>query len=371
MHHFWDTIIEPIVEILRPKVMVEIGSDLGLNTRNLLEFCRRTGAVLHVIDPSPRYDVAEWQERYGEHLVFHKDLSLAALPTIERFDVVLIDGDHNWFTVYNELKLIEERSEALSWPFPLVVLHDVGWPYGRRDLYYDPETIPQEHRKPHAKKGMSPDSAELLDEGGINQYLSNALRDNEPQSGVLTAVEDFMSETGENVELITLPGLNGLALLVPSRLKGNPDLKGVLETLRLPQAVARHLEQVELARLRLQVRHQEQRAALRQLSEQHEAQAARFRRKLAKFEEGQHPREVERLVLWFEQLDEGVAQVLNSRRWRLSYELSQVLCKVLNRSPEPAVPDAVQKARKEFYAWRKRFRRPKRRTGTAEAQDQD
>ena len=62
---------------------MEIGSDLGGNTVNLLEFCGQTGAMLHVIDPAPGYDASKWQSEHGDHLVFHKDISLNALSSIE------------------------------------------------------------------------------------------------------------------------------------------------------------------------------------------------------------------------------------------------------------------------------------------------
>src|SRR5208283_2369548 len=44
------------------------------------------------------------------------------------FDCILIDGDHNWYPVFNELRLIHER--ALLRPGGYIFLHDVDWPYG-------------------------------------------------------------------------------------------------------------------------------------------------------------------------------------------------------------------------------------------------
>ena len=258
MRLFWETMVEPIFEVLQPEVIVEIGSASGANTLNVLGYCQRGGARLHVIDPAPKYDVPDWRERYGEHVTFHEDLSLNVLPRIEGFDVVLIDGDHNWYTVYNELRVIEERCAELSHPFPLVLLHDVGWPYGRRDMYYAPETIPDEFRKPYARKGMRPESRELLEEGGSNTRLNNALLDNEPQSGVLTAIEDFMETTKQDLDLLLIPGINGLGILVPSELgKQNQALATFLSTLNFPEAAVRHMELVERVRMDGQARMRE------------------------------------------------------------------------------------------------------------------
>ena len=95
MYYFWDTVIQPVLEIIQPKTIVEIGSDQGHNTENLLEYCQQQNAKLHVIDPWPKYEIADWEEQYGESVVFHLSLSLNALPLVEQCDLVLIDGDHN------------------------------------------------------------------------------------------------------------------------------------------------------------------------------------------------------------------------------------------------------------------------------------
>nr|MDQ5827869.1 class I SAM-dependent methyltransferase [Chloroflexota bacterium] len=85
MQRFWGMVIKPVFELVRPEVIVEIGSDQGDNTKNLLGFCEKTGAKLHVVDPAPGYDASEWRREHGEHFVFHEDLSLNALPRIEAF----------------------------------------------------------------------------------------------------------------------------------------------------------------------------------------------------------------------------------------------------------------------------------------------
>ena len=79
-------------------------------------------------------------------------------------DAALIDGDHNWYTVYNELRMLARPPGQAGAPLPLLIMHDVGWPYGRRDLYYDPERIPEEFRQPYAQTGMRPGQPKLLPE---------------------------------------------------------------------------------------------------------------------------------------------------------------------------------------------------------------
>lgn len=249
MYSFWDTVIAPALEALEPETLVEIGSEQGMNTANLLDFCRERGCKLHVIDPLPKYDADAWQRQYGEKLVVHQDLSLNALPRVGRFEAVLIDGDHNWYTVLNELRIIERRCAEFQQPFPLVFLHDIGWPYGRRDLYYDPDSIPEAYRKLYEQKGLRLDSSQPVAEGGINPGLYNAVRENGSHNGVLTAIEDFLEESRERPEFIKLPGLHGLGMLIPEDKKQNEALAKHLDSLRLTPAALSYLETVEESRI--------------------------------------------------------------------------------------------------------------------------
>lgn len=362
MRRFWHPVIEPALEALQPESVVEIGSDEGGNTGNLLDFCRSTGAKLHVIDPLPKYEISDLQEDYGENLVFHEDLSLNALPLIDRFDAVLIDGDHNWYTVFNELKLIEQRCRDLGQPFPLVMLHDVAWPYGRRDLYYAPETIPEEYRRPYERKGMRLDTSELVERGGLNADLCNASREGEPRSGVLTAVEDFQKQAGKDLSLQMLPGLNGLGILFPPELKeSNRDLAKLLDDLELTQKTRQLVEIVERDRLDTETRRQEYRAAVQRLRNRRDTELATFEARLeAKEREIERFRqntatsddneEAEQLASLLEQLDSEVSFMLSSRRWKVGYALGKIMRRLLGRPSEPTVPVGVQRVRDQLAA---------------------
>ena len=99
-------------------------------------------------------------------MTVNKGISLKVLPELhDAFDCILIDGDHNWYTVYHELKVISDRD--LLKRGGMVFFHDVEWPYGRRDMYYQPETIPQEHRHNCAQKGIMWGQSELSEHGGF------------------------------------------------------------------------------------------------------------------------------------------------------------------------------------------------------------
>jgi len=264
LHRLWRSVVEPVLEATRPAVILEIGASDGRNTEHLLEYCRQKGGVCHTVDPVPGFDVAEWQARYGDVFVFHRLTSLEALPEIPVPDVALIDGDHNWYTVFHELRLIEERARAEKHDFPVVILHDVGWPYGRRDLYYDPSTVPAEHRQPFRKGGMRPGHAELVDEGGLNPSFHNAVTEGGVRNGVLTEVEDFVKQNDRPLELTVVPGIHDLGILYPKEaVRGNDRLCELLEGFGSADFLARQCRLVEKRRVKEVMRSTELRRQLK------------------------------------------------------------------------------------------------------------
>jgi Methyltransferase domain len=366
MQRFWEVVLEPVLDAVHPKVIVEIGSDQGCNTSNLLEYCRHTGGTLHVVDPAPKYDVSELRSEHADHLVFHEVPSLRALPSIENCDVVLIDGDHNWYTVLNELKTIERLCEEGGQRFPLVLLHDIGWPYGRRDLYYDPDSVPEEHRKPYARKGMLPGVRELVDEGGMNRHLNNALREHEPKEGVLTAVEDFLGASRYELDLLELPGIHGLGILTPAWLKRqNPNLARLLDELDFSPFVARYVQGIERARLELQIRQQaEQAKHVRHVKEIEETWLEERREHTQRLaEESRRLREerqklnlanekVMQLTRWLEMLDRGTSSLLRSRQWMLGSIAGEAYRRATFKGEVSTPDEHLEETLQKFRTWR-------------------
>lgn len=225
MIRHWSLHIEPVLRIARPKRIMEIGADRGYNTHRLLVWCRENGAVLDVVDPEPDEALHKVLAKFPDEHVYHKQISTDALLVAEYPDLLLLDGDHNWSTVYRELKTLERRSLALGRDLPIILAHDVGWPYARRDMYYVPDRIPEKH--PYAYVGLHPE--EGLKERGMNYRLANALHEGGPRNGVLTAIEDFIAELTVEVDFRTLPYFNGLGILVPNS-RSTPELKTVIDS---------------------------------------------------------------------------------------------------------------------------------------------
>ncbi len=244
MNRFWDILIKPCLESINAQKIVEIGSDNGYGTRNLIEYCKEVDGSIISIDPFPKYDYKEWENEHKEVFKLYTDLSLNRLPLLNDYDAILVDGDHNWYTVYNELKIIEKTFEGKE--LPLIFLHDIDWPYARRDLYYNPDNIPVGYRQSYAKKGMLPNELNLVDEGGLNDHLDNAIYENNPKNGVLTAIEDFINEfkSKDRIAFISISGFFGLGIIYDKQ-----KHKDILQFINYETINDKVMKKVELERV--------------------------------------------------------------------------------------------------------------------------
>jgi hypothetical protein len=190
------------------KRFCEIGASVGSSTDQLL---RLPDISYTIVDPGLDADLAA---KYADdrRVRVVREISLEALPKMEGpYDCFLIDGDHNWYTVFNELHLIRQR--GLLRPGGMIFFHDVDWPYGRRDLYYQPETIPAQYRHEFERKGVLPGQSALAETGGGNAHLCNAIREGGPRNGVLTAIEDFLAEYPSEYQFCRIRAQHGLGIL--------------------------------------------------------------------------------------------------------------------------------------------------------------
>jgi hypothetical protein len=188
--------------------VVEIGAYAGDLTRFLLEWAKPTGARVLAVDPSPQDELVELAGGRPE-LELIQATSHDALKEMARADAYVVDGDHNYYTVSEELRLIEAGSG--DQPLPLLIFHDVGWPHARRDDYFAPELIPGEYRQPTIEGGgLFPGISEPRP-GGL-PYKWPAANEGGPRNGVLTAVEDFV-QAHEGFRLAVVPSFFGLGIV--------------------------------------------------------------------------------------------------------------------------------------------------------------
>lgn len=262
MIRLWHEIILPIARAANARTLLEIGAESGDSTKTLLNYVQRHDGQLHCIDPNPIFDPESLQDDYPGRLHYYRDLSLNALPGIPQVDAALIDGDHNWYTVYNELKQLERTHQRDQPRYqPVLIFHDINWPYGRRDLYYDPDTIPKEYSHPHEQQGILPEHPELVKNNGLNPHLHNAVLEGGARNGVLTGIEDYLAETPLNYRFIKLPIYHGLGIAITEeRLQSNHGLRKAVDKLELSDkatellGLCEHMRSVEEVLLQVTAR---------------------------------------------------------------------------------------------------------------------
>ena len=164
-----------MLDARRPKSLLEIGVLRGANTIKLLEWCAENGASLTSIDPVrwegdlpgevkrplEGYKYKRGQKEYEDVVVVPgyietvyrrgldkywtclkvRSLDYLQSSSFSAFDMYLIDGDHNYFTVSKELRLIHAKSRIGD----ALLFNDVAGTWARKDQYYDSTFIPPEY----------------------------------------------------------------------------------------------------------------------------------------------------------------------------------------------------------------------------------
>ena len=243
MIKLWRRLLLPLCEAVDARIFLEIGAEYGVSTNALMRYVKSVDGHLHCIDPEPAFEAESFAAENAAHVTFYESLSLEVIPCLPRLDVAMVDGDHNWYTVYHELQGLEALHGDDPLQQPLILLHDIGWPYGRRDLYYNPETIPAEFRHDYARAGILPNKSPLVEAGGLNPELCNAAHEGGPRNGVLTAAEDFMEHSGLDWQMQAIPVYYGLGILATRQaIEANPPLAAALDDIALPAGARGILE---------------------------------------------------------------------------------------------------------------------------------
>jgi hypothetical protein len=265
MAHFYE-LMAPCLDAAGVRSIAEVGAYAGDLTRVLLRWASGAQATVMAIDPAPQPGLVGLADSHPE-LTLVREASLEALPHISLPDAVVIDGDHNYYTVSQELALIAERAPEDE--LPLLLFHDVRWPHARRDDYFDIEQIPEPYRHPTAGEelGIFPGEADARP-GGL-PYPRSAAHEGGERNGVLTAVEDFAAAHA-GVRFVVVPAFFGFGVAwhtdrpwseAVSRLLEPYDRHPVLERLeenRVFQLAERSAARTELWQAQARLARQEQ-----------------------------------------------------------------------------------------------------------------
>lgn len=269
----------------RSQSVAEIGAYAGDLTRVLLDRAAQAGGRVVAIDPTPHDRLVDLSER-NPQLELIQEASHEALLRIPLPDAVIIDGDHNYYTVSEELRLIDERAPGPR--IPLLMLHDIGWPHGRRDAYWNPERIPEEHRQPTVERPFILPGEPGVVEAGMPMYAA-AEREGGARNGVLTALEDFLDRRGD-LRGATLPPFFGFAVVwhrdapwaqALAEFVGPWDRNPVLERLEANRVYHLAIAHTRSQKLRWAIgkleAEREEKVKLRQQVEEREAELVRLR----------------------------------------------------------------------------------------------
>src|SRR5512144_1354092 len=90
--------------------VIEVGAERGRLTQELLKWAAPSGAKVIAIEPAPVSDLLELIEEHPD-LEVVEETSLEALEHVSIADAIVLDGDHNYYTLSNELRLIAERAD--------------------------------------------------------------------------------------------------------------------------------------------------------------------------------------------------------------------------------------------------------------------
>lgn len=205
-------IVLPCLEIVGARAVCEIGSEEGGFSEMVADWTEEREGDFYCIEPLPSERVLRRDAHSPSfHLLVGRSVDL--LGEMPPCDVYFVDGEHNHYTVSQELGLIEQAAARAGRRY-LAVLHDVGWPFGRRDGYFRPDLYPPGAVHEHTfTKGVTLDEPGVV-EGGFRSegVWAFALREGGRANGVRTAVDDFRSErTG--LAYLEVPVVFGLGFL--------------------------------------------------------------------------------------------------------------------------------------------------------------
>jgi hypothetical protein len=237
------SIFREIFEILFDSRKLSIVIEVGVESGKVSGMYAELGAVaVHCIDPLPTDELrANLAQNDALHLV--EGWSPGVLAELPVADLYVLDGDHNYATVQDELAWIMANA-----PDAVIAMHDVLWPWHRRDLYYEPTTVPAERRHPASHDGPTVWHDELTPGGFVgNGAFTAACQAGGERNGVLTAVEDALATAGGDWRFEVVPAVFGMGVLLR---ESSPGAAEMLERLR-PYTESRLLATMENNRIAL------------------------------------------------------------------------------------------------------------------------
>ncbi|QFG27035.1 class I SAM-dependent methyltransferase [Actinomadura sp. WMMB 499] len=213
------SLFEAIARSREIGTVVEVGVESGRASAVYADL----GATVHCVEPHPSDELRAALDA-DPRLNLVEGRSPDVLAELPAADLYVLDGDHNYAVVREELAWIMKNA-----PDAVVALHDVLWPNGRRDAYHRPSPLAAGDAHPSAEGGPTVwhDEVTPLGFAGEGDYTVAAHAGGE-RNGVLTAVEDALTEAGDwRFEIV--PAVFGLGVLART---GSPGAAEIFAALR-------------------------------------------------------------------------------------------------------------------------------------------
>jgi hypothetical protein len=177
------------------------------------------GATVYCVEPRPD-DQVRAAIAAAPRLNLVEGLSPDVLGELPVADLYVLDGDHNYAVVRRELAWIMANA-----PDAVVALHDVLWPCGRRDFYYQPSPLPPEDVHPATPDGPTVWHDEITPAGFVGDgAFTVASHAGGERNGVLTAVEDALAEDGAGWRFEIVPAVFGFGVLARDSAPGTAEI---------------------------------------------------------------------------------------------------------------------------------------------------
>jgi hypothetical protein len=251
-------IADKLLSLLHPThILLATGRDSGSLAALLAEAAQE--ATLHIAGRHLPESLRALRQSAGDRCVLHHAAIVDVIGILPVPGLCWIDADPNWHATQAILQALAAQAASLGKEFPVTIVANAGWPYGRRDGYDDPAGVPAPFCHPHERAGLLPGQAAPAGAAGLHGDRFNGSVENEPGHGVLTAIEDFLDGRTGTLRLATLPGFGGLAVLAPRTGPG----AAVLSADTMAGIAAAMAEGLEAERLRLELALHEARDAVR------------------------------------------------------------------------------------------------------------
>lgn len=236
------SIILPILKKIKASRIIEIGVGTGKLTEDLLGLAEANEGELDCIDLYSWDDKIEKIISSSEHGRFFMELSSEILPTLNAADAYIIAGDFNYYTVLNDLNNAWKLSHKEQKPF-LALVRGLTWPFGRRDGYYNPNAIPQDHVHPHTwMQAINVDDPDIAKIGFRSSTIAFACHEGGEKNGVRTAVLDFTDEHKQELTWVEIPAFLGLGIIYSSDAPWSSEITHFLKAFKQEDLVSQQEE---------------------------------------------------------------------------------------------------------------------------------